>query len=157
MRKPCAILTLISMLFAVPIARAGDHLVSRGAVDQRLAEAATERAANLASVEGLLSSPRAGKAAAIAFARERGFTAIAYAGDAQQLREMVAKGRPLIVAWALAPGRFHNVVVVGVDRARNVIVNDPAVGAGRTLSAADFEKRWVGAGRWTLLVQPADR
>jgi hypothetical protein len=66
MRKPCAILTLISTLFAVPIARAGDHLVSRGAVDQRLAEAATERAANLASVEGLLSSPRAGKAAAIA-------------------------------------------------------------------------------------------
>lgn len=66
MRKPCAILTLISMLFAVPTARAGDHLVSRGAVDQRLAEAATERAANLASLEGLLSSPRAGKAAAMA-------------------------------------------------------------------------------------------
>lgn len=92
-----------------------------------------------------------------AFARERGFTAIAYAGDVPQLREMVAKGRPLIVAWALAHGRFHNVVVVGVDRAGNVMVNDPAVGAGRTVSAPDFEKRWVGAGRWTLLVQPADR
>src|SRR3989442_10934713 len=66
MRKPWAILTLISMLFAVPIARADDHLVSRGAVKQRLADATAERARNLASVETVLASPRAGKAAAIA-------------------------------------------------------------------------------------------
>jgi ABC-type bacteriocin/lantibiotic exporter with double-glycine peptidase domain len=92
-----------------------------------------------------------------AFARERGFTAIAYAGDARQLREMVAKGRPLIVAWEVAHHRFHNVVVVGVDGSGNVRVNDPAVGARRTVPAADFEKRWAGTGRWTLLVQPADR
>jgi len=64
MRKPWAILTLISMLFAVPIARADDHLVSRRAVDQRLAEATTERARNLASVEGVLSSPSASRVAA---------------------------------------------------------------------------------------------
>src|SRR5258708_19976030 len=57
MRKPFAILTLISMLFAVPIARADDHLVTRGAVNQRLADAATERARNLASVDGVLASP----------------------------------------------------------------------------------------------------
>jgi hypothetical protein len=64
MRKPCAILTLISMLCVIPIARADDHLVSRGAVNQRLAEANTERARNLASVEGVLSSPSASRAAA---------------------------------------------------------------------------------------------
>jgi ABC-type bacteriocin/lantibiotic exporter with double-glycine peptidase domain len=92
-----------------------------------------------------------------AFARDRGFTAIAYAGDARQLREMVAKGRPLIVAWEMAHRRFHNVVVVGVDGSGNVRVNDPAAGARRTVSAADFERRWAGAGRWTLLVQPAGR
>jgi len=92
-----------------------------------------------------------------AFARERGLTAIAYAGDARQLREMVEKGRPLIVAWQMAHGRFHNVVVVGVDPAGDLMVNDPAVGAGRTVPAAEFEKRWVGAGHWTLLVQPPDR
>lgn len=65
MRKPCAILTLISMLFVVPTAHAGDHLVSRGAVNQRLADAATERARNLARVDAVLASPRASKAAAI--------------------------------------------------------------------------------------------
>ena len=66
MRNTCAILTLISMLFGAPIARADDHIVPRGAVNQRLADAATERARNLASVDGVLASPRAGKAAAIA-------------------------------------------------------------------------------------------
>src|SRR5260221_11999897 len=44
----------------------------------------------------------------LAFARERGFTAIAYAGDARQLRRMGAKGRPLIVAWDVRNGRSSN-------------------------------------------------
>lgn len=91
------------------------------------------------------------------FARERGFTAIAYVGDLPHLREMVAKERPLIVAWAIAPGRFHNVVVVGTDRSGDLLVNDPAVGAARRVSAATFENRWTGAGHWTLLVQPKDK
>jgi pyruvate/2-oxoglutarate dehydrogenase complex dihydrolipoamide acyltransferase (E2) component len=64
MRKLTAILTLISILFAVPIARADDHLVSREAVNQRLADAASDRARNLARVDAVLASPRASKAAA---------------------------------------------------------------------------------------------
>lgn len=64
MRKPFAILTLISMLFPVAGVRAADHLVARGAVAQRLADAATERVQNLASVQGVLASPRAVKTAA---------------------------------------------------------------------------------------------
>src|SRR5262245_20826832 len=47
------------------------------------------------------------------FARERGFQAIAYEGDAQNLREYVEKGRPLIVAWKVGKNRYHDVVVVG--------------------------------------------
>ncbi len=43
MRKPSAILALISMLFAVPIVSADDHLVSRGSLNQRLNDAAAER------------------------------------------------------------------------------------------------------------------
>src|SRR5512143_1703538 len=64
MRKPCAILMLISMLFAVPIARADDHLVSREAVQARMAEANAERGRDLANVDGVLSSPSAKGAAA---------------------------------------------------------------------------------------------
>ena len=66
MRKPCATLTLISTLFAVPFVHADDHLVGGASVTGRLSEAAAERAKNLASVERVLSAPRAGKVAAAA-------------------------------------------------------------------------------------------
>lgn len=93
-----------------------------------------------------------------AFARDRGLTAIAYAGDIRQLREYVGKGRPLIVAWKMGRDRFHNVVVIGTDDASgDLVVNDPAEGAARRVATAAFEKRWAGAGHWTLLVLPADR
>lgn len=88
-------------------------------------------------------------------ARSRGLTAVAYKGDAEQLREYVGKGRPLIVAWDMGRGRFHNVVVVGFD-GEDVVVHDPAQGASRTVARGTFEERWAGAGHWTLLVMPAD-
>src|SRR5262245_2835525 len=91
------------------------------------------------------------------FARQHGATALAYEGDLAHLRDFVAKGRPLIVAWKVGSGKYHDVVVVGFDDAANVvIVNDPAEGAERRVPATRFEKRWAGAGHWTLLVLPAD-
>ena len=64
-------------------------------------------------LKGILGSRLAG------FARERGMTAIAYKGDMAQLREYLAKGRPLIVAWKLGRDRYHDVVVVGAREARD--------------------------------------
>ncbi len=91
-----------------------------------------------------------------AFARARGFEALAYAGDLAHLRAYLEKGRPLIVALRARRGRFHNVVVIGVDAAREaLIVHDPALGAARPMPIAEFDKRWAGAERWTLLVLPA--
>jgi ABC-type bacteriocin/lantibiotic exporter with double-glycine peptidase domain len=87
-------------------------------------------------------------------ARSRGLTAVAYRGDLDQLRDYVGKGRPLVVAWDMGRGRFHNVVVVGFD-GEDVVVHDPAQGAARTVKRATFEQRWAGAGHWTLLVMPA--
>jgi ABC-type bacteriocin/lantibiotic exporter with double-glycine peptidase domain len=93
-----------------------------------------------------------------AFAREQGMEAIAYEGDLAQLRDFVGKGRPLIVAWKVGKGRYHNVVVVGFDDERgDVLVNDPAEGPSRQVAIKTFEKRWAGAGHWTLLVLPAAR
>ena len=87
------------------------------------------------------------------FARDRGFEAVAYRGDMANLRDFVGKGRPLIVAWHLGGSRYHDVVVVGFDDKRgSVLVNDPAAGASRSVRAVSFEKRWAGAGYWTLLV-----
>jgi ABC-type bacteriocin/lantibiotic exporter with double-glycine peptidase domain len=90
-----------------------------------------------------------------AFARGRGMTAIAHAGDLDHLRGHVGKGRPLIVAWAMGGGRYHDVVVTGFDeRAREVVVHDPARGASRRIGFDAFDERWAKAGRWTLLVVP---
>ena len=87
------------------------------------------------------------------FAHGRGLEAVAYRGDVANLREFVGKGRPLIVAWEMGRGRYHDVVVVGFDDERDaVIVHNPAEGASRSVATATFEKRWQGAGYWTLLV-----
>ncbi len=86
------------------------------------------------------------------FARARGVTAIAYKGDLAQLRDYLDRGRPLIAAWKLKKG-YHNVVVVDADATR-VTFHDPAEGPSRSLEAAEFERRWKGAGFWTLLVLP---
>jgi hypothetical protein len=63
-------------------------------------------------------------------ARQRGMTAVAYQGDDAQLRAFVAKGRPLVVAWDMGRGRFHDVVVVGFE-GDDVVVHDPARGPSR--------------------------
>lgn len=89
------------------------------------------------------------------FASSRGMTAVAHAGDVDHLRNHVDKGRPMIVAWAMGRGRYHDVVVIGFDDARRrVIVHDPARGAARAIDARTFARRWAGAGHWTLLVTP---
>lgn len=91
-----------------------------------------------------------------AFARGKGLVAVAHAGDLAHLRHHVERGRPLIVAWHMGRGRYHNVVVVGFDEAAGAaIVHDPARGAARRVRLAEFDRRWAGAGRWTLLVAPA--
>jgi len=88
-----------------------------------------------------------------AFARGRGMEAVAYRGDMANLREFVGKGRPLIVAWDMGRGRYHDVVVVGFDVGRGaVVVHNPAEGASRAVKTGAFEKRWAGAGYWTLFV-----
>lgn len=89
------------------------------------------------------------------FARERGLQAVAYAGDLEQLKDFVQKGRPLIVALATRGGRYHDVVITGFDDDKGaVIVNDPASGAGRRIRRDAFERRWAASGHWTLLVLP---
>jgi tetratricopeptide (TPR) repeat protein len=87
------------------------------------------------------------------FARGRGLEAVAYRGDMANLREFVGQGRPLIVAWDMGRGRYHDVVVVGFDDERGaVIVHNPAEGGSRPVGTAAFEKLWQGAGYWTLVV-----
>jgi ABC-type bacteriocin/lantibiotic exporter with double-glycine peptidase domain len=89
------------------------------------------------------------------FVRAQGLYAVAYSGDVAQLREQIKKGRPVIVALRLKGGRFHDVVVVGVDEAKQVVkVHDPARGPRRSMPVRSFEEGWAAAGHWALLVLP---
>ena len=75
------------------------------------------------------------------FARERGMTAIAFAGEMVILRDQLGKGRPLVVAVDAGHGRLHDLVVVGFDEERGeAIVHDPARGPGRRIGVGELEK-----------------
>jgi ABC-type bacteriocin/lantibiotic exporter with double-glycine peptidase domain len=90
-----------------------------------------------------------------AFARSRGLFALAYEGDLAQLRDSLAKGRPVIVALATGRGLHHDVVVTGFDdTTHEVVLHDPSEGRDRRLATKAFEKRWGQAQHWALLVLP---
>jgi ABC-type bacteriocin/lantibiotic exporter with double-glycine peptidase domain len=88
--------------------------------------------------------------------RDHGFRTFAISGDWADLRQHLAKGRPLIVA--LKPsGRapLHYVVIAGLDSQSNlVLMNDPAQRKLLKQERASFEREWSAAGKWTLLAVP---
>jgi len=90
------------------------------------------------------------------YLRDSGFQVFAFRGEWKDLREHLAKGRPLIVG--LKPGlgaELHYVVVVGLDWENGAIfLNDPARSKLLRVERGDFLKEWQGAGSWTLLAVP---
>jgi predicted double-glycine peptidase len=86
--------------------------------------------------------------------RDRGWTAVAAAGDAALARTELAAGRPVIALIEDRPGAFHYVVIVGWhDRA--VVLHDPARTPYVLMKPAEFERRWQVSKRWMLVVAPA--
>jgi hypothetical protein len=88
-----------------------------------------------------------------AAARARGFESVATSGTIAELREQLARGRPVIVLLQSAPTRLHYVVVTGIESDR-VIYHDPARGPSQQLDVALFDRRWSTSGRWALVVAP---
>lgn len=88
--------------------------------------------------------------------RESGFEAFAFSGQWKDLRDHLAKGRPLIVA--LKPGSgaaLHYVVLVGIAPGdTGVLLNDPARSKLLRVDGQEFTQEWQGAGNWTLLAVP---
>jgi ABC-type bacteriocin/lantibiotic exporter with double-glycine peptidase domain len=87
---------------------------------------------------------------------QHGYRAFALEGRAEDLKEQLAKGRPLIVALKPAAGApLHYVVVAGFDPEHNlVLLNDPAERKLLKQDLSAFEKQWKGTGNWTLLAVP---
>jgi len=89
--------------------------------------------------------------------QQHGFRTFVFQGRVDDLKEHLAKGRPLIVA--LKPGAadtpLHYVVVTGLDwEHRLVLKNDPAERKLLKQEESDFEREWKAAGNWTLLAVP---
>ncbi len=89
--------------------------------------------------------------------QQHGYQTFIFTGKWDDLKQHLAKGRPLIVA--LKPSALetslHYVVVVGVDPEKNlVLVNDAAQRKLLKQDRAAFEKQWSAVGRWTLLALP---
>ena len=71
------------------------------------------------------------------------------------VKDHLAKGRPLIVALKPGRGPLHYVVVAGVDWEQGVVLaNDPAERKLLKSDRSSFEKEWKAAGNWTLLAVP---
>jgi ABC-type bacteriocin/lantibiotic exporter with double-glycine peptidase domain len=89
--------------------------------------------------------------------REHRFRTYAFRGQWDDLKQHLAKGRPLIVALRPLPAEtsLHYVVVVGVDWKQNVVlVNDPAQRKLLKVDRASFVKEWDAVDNWTLLALP---
>ena len=85
------------------------------------------------------------------------FDTYAFRGRWDDLKQHLAKGRPLIVALKPLPAEtsLHYVVVVGVDWEQNVVlVNDAAQRKLLKIDRASFAKGWNAVGNWTLLAVP---
>jgi ABC-type bacteriocin/lantibiotic exporter with double-glycine peptidase domain len=89
--------------------------------------------------------------------KEHQFRTFSFRGDWDLLEQHVQKGRPLIAALkpSGSSGELHYVVVVGVDREKNLLLlNDPARRKLLKQDRSDFEKEWSATGQWTLLALP---
>ncbi len=90
------------------------------------------------------------------YLQEKGFRTFTIRGEWEDLKQHLAKGRPLIVALKPAPnigGALHYVVVTGVGL-DIVMVNDPAQRKLLQEDRATFQREWSAAGAWTLLALP---
>jgi len=93
-------------------------------------------------------------------ARAQGLEAFVVAGWPADLADQLARGRPVVVGLA-KPMRFsggdalaHYEVVVGINRARGLILTlDPARGP-RENTLEGFAREWAPTGRVTLIVFP---
>lgn len=87
--------------------------------------------------------------------RQHDFRTFAFAGQWNDLKENLEKGRPLIVALKPGGAELHYVVVAGLDWQQHVVLkNDPAQRKLLKQERSDFEKEWKAAGNWTLLAVP---
>lgn len=90
----------------------------------------------------------------ILFIERKGFKALQYRGNIEDVKEKIKAGKPLIVMvdegfWFYK--KYHYMVVVGFDDS-NVIVNS-GQDEHKRMSFYEFYKKWSKTDFWTLLIE----
>ncbi len=85
--------------------------------------------------------------------RERPWNAERLDGSLQLLRDELSARRPPMLLIEDRPGRYHYVVVVGIDDS-GLLVHDPTWGPSRRLSFERLLQAWRASAYWTLRVTP---
>lgn len=91
------------------------------------------------------------------YIEEHGFRTFVFHGGWDDLKQHLAKGRPLIIALGEDGRRdpLHYVVVAGLDSdQRLVMINDPARRKLMKVNWQEFERDWAITDHWTLLGIP---
>ncbi len=86
---------------------------------------------------------------------ERGWRALAFTGTTASVAGHLAEQRPVVALIAIAPRRFHYVVVLAITDT-HVVYHDPAGRPSQIMTLADFDRAWSASSRWSLLVLPGD-
>ncbi|HKW87747.1 MAG TPA: C39 family peptidase [Candidatus Acidoferrales bacterium] len=129
---------------------------------ERQRGAAHARAADEAAIEAALDPHAKGIAneAMASYLKGNGFQVFEFRAGWDDLRENLAKGRPLIVALGPEGPKepLHYVVAAGMDWVHDfVFVNDPAQRKMMRVTRKEFEDEWKATGNWTLLAVPMQK
>lgn len=149
----------------VPFVGQSKHACGAAAVAMVMQYWARQKPADVAAadpraIEKALIEPRrkgiAGSSLA-SYLNQRGFNAFAISADYADLREHLARGRPVIVC--LQPGGrnapLHYIVVLAIDQeSGRLLVHDPARGPSLNMAFADFDRAWRRTDRWALVATP---
>jgi predicted double-glycine peptidase len=123
--------------------------------DHRLDPAAADADRIRKTMSSALSKKGTSGEALKAYLQQHGFDAYVIDGELNDLRQHLAKGRPLIVC--LGPrgpqAPLHYAVVVGVSDDA-VVLNDSARGKFFREKTQDFLRDWKLTGNWTMLAVP---
>jgi len=91
------------------------------------------------------------------YAKDAGFAVRSSSGTAAALKEAVRGNSPVICLLDLGFGiykRPHYVTVIGFDDGNSLFIMNDGETPDRTMPYDRFEKAWVRAGRWMIVVLP---
>lgn len=91
------------------------------------------------------------------FARTKGFSAAAYRGSLEDLKDRISKGIPLIAFLNIGNAFIksgHFLVVTGFAPGRNAVIVHSGQTGDLTMPLKRFMAAWEGGAYWTLEITP---